>query len=214
MDESRRQILLAAGAASAAAMVTCAQAAPTVTSIATTATATAMPALDPIPPLPKQPTPGRPGDFEFLTGQWRIQHWRLPQGAAQWDAFEGEATCWGILGGVGHVEELRIPARNFSGMGLRLLDVEKRQWSDFWVNAKSGVLAPPGLNGSFEDGAGLFWAEEEVPDPQAPGGQRKEIALGIWDRITPTSCRWRQAVSADGGRTWAQNWIMHWQRMA
>lgn len=234
MDESRRQILRAAGAASAAAMVTSAKGAsadapvaspavaPVVASVDAPAVAppvapnatAAMPALDPIPPLPTQPTPGRAGDFDFLTGHWRIQHWRLPQGATQWDAFEGEATCWGILGGVGHVEELRIPARGFSGMGLRLLDVERRQWSDFWVNAKSGVLAPPGLKGSFEQGAGLFWAEEAVPDPQAAGGQRQEIALGIWDRITPTSCRWRQAVSADGGRTWAQNWIMHWQRVA
>jgi hypothetical protein len=41
----------------------------------------------------------------------------------------------GILAGVGSVEELRIPARNFSGMGLRLLDLEKKVWADHWVNA-------------------------------------------------------------------------------
>jgi hypothetical protein len=28
------------------------------------------------------------------------------------------------------VEELRIPVRNFNGMGLRLLDVKKRVWVD------------------------------------------------------------------------------------
>lgn len=191
MDETRRTLILAAGAAAL---------------LPAAALADGAPVLDPVPPLPRQPTPGKPGDFDFLAGEWKIRHWRLPPGAQEWDRFDGEATCWTILGGVGSVEELRIPARNFSGMGLRLLDVDQRQWSDFWVNAKSGVLAPPGLNGSFEDGAGLFWAEEEEE------AGRKTISIGIWDQITPRSCRWRQAVSEDGGRSWAHNWVMEWRR--
>ena len=65
----------------------------------------------------------KPGEFDFLNGEWKIHHRRLKNPANnEWDIFEGEATCWSILGGVGSVEELRIPARNFSGMGLRLLD--------------------------------------------------------------------------------------------
>lgn len=162
-------------------------------------------ALDPIPPLPVSPTPGKPGDFNFLAGEWRIRHRRLPKPDAEWDVFDGEATCWNILGGVGSVEELRIPARNFSGMGLRLLDVESRVWSDFWVNAKSGVLTTPGQTGSFENGAGIFVSEEE------DNGQVIKAA-GIWDLITPQSCRWRQAVTRDGGRSWEQSWIMDWTR--
>lgn len=162
-------------------------------------------ALDPVPPVPTKPSPGKPGDFDFLAGEWRIEHLRLPQGATAWDSFSGEATCWTILGGVGSVEELRIPARNFSGMGLRMLDVEKRQWSDFWVNGKSGVLTTPGQNGSFEQGAGLFWSEYE-------DAGRKMLSMGIWDQIARNACRWRQVVSGDGGKTWTANWIMQWRR--
>jgi len=161
--------------------------------------------LDPIPPLPSTPTPGKPGDFNFLAGEWRIQHRRQPKPGAEWDVFEGEATCWTILGGVGSVEELRIPARNFSGLGLRMLDVEKRIWSDHWVNARSGVVTTPGQTGSFENGAGIFFSEEE-------DGEKKMIYAGIWDLITPDSCRWRQAASEDGGKTWEQSWIMDWRR--
>lgn len=73
-----------------------------------------------------------------------------------WDGFEGEARCWCILGGIGHVEELLIPARDFSGLGLRMLDIAEREWSDHRVNAKSGVVTAPGQTGSFESGAGLF----------------------------------------------------------
>lgn len=147
---------------------------------------------------------GRPGDFDFLAGEWRISHRRL-KAADDWDLFEGEATCWTILDGVGSVEELRIPARHFSGMGLRLLDVEAGVWNDFWVNARNGVLATPGQTGRFENGAGIFGADDM-------DGDRPIKVRGIWDEITPTTCRWRQAVSYDDGATWQENSIMHWVR--
>lgn len=156
---------------------------------------------------PKSTPPGKPGDFDFLTGEWRIQHRRRKTGPAdEWDEFAGEATCFSILGGVGSVEELRIPARNFSGMGLRLLDVGARVWNDFWVNAASGVLSTPGQTGYFRDGVGTFGADD------VDGDQPIKVR-GVWDRITPTSCRWHQAVSRDGGQTWEANWYMDWRRV-
>ena len=166
------------------------------------AEAAAPPPARPVP----APAPGRPGEFDFLAGEWRIRHRRLKSAATgEWDEFDGEATCWTILGGVGSVEELRIPVRDFSGMGLRLLDRETRVWSDFWVNAKSGVLGAAGLTGGFVDGDGVFTAEDT--DDGKP-----IVVRGVWDEITPTSCRWRQGMSRDGGATWDDNWIMHWSR--
>jgi hypothetical protein len=158
-----------------------------------------------VPTLPATPTPGKPGDFDFLHGEWRIRHWRKPSANAAWDDFEGEATCWSILGGIGSVEELRIPARQFSGMGLRLLDVKRQRWSDHWVNANSGVVTAPGLEGSFENGIGLFVSREEEDG-------KPLLAAGIWDQISRDGCRWRQALSRDDGRTWEHNWVMHWRR--
>jgi hypothetical protein len=146
---------------------------------------------------------GRPGDFDFLTGEWKIGHRRLKD--KQWDQFDGEATVVGLLGGIASVEELRIPSQNFSGMGMRLLDVERKSWADYWVNSKSGIMNPPSW-GSFADGAGR-WAAEEVEDG------KPVIVRGVWDLVTPTSCRWTQALSRDGGKTWEDNWIMHWRRV-
>ncbi len=191
MDTQRRRILSAATAIGASALLARVAAQPA--------------ALAPIPPLPAKPTPGKPGDFDFLSGEWRIRHRRL-KSPGEWDVFEGEATCWTILAGVGSVEELRIPARNFSGMGLRLLDVEKRVWSDFWVNARGGVLTTPGQTGSFENGVGIFVADDL-------DGDQPIKAAGIWDNISSTTCRWRQAVSRDGGGSWEQSWIMDWKRV-
>jgi len=152
----------------------------------------------------KPPAPtGKPGDFEFLSGEWRIRNRQLKNGA--WDEFDGEATVHGLLAGVGSVEELRIPARNFSGMGLRLLDLERKLWADHWVNAKSGVLTPPPSWGSFVEGVGTWDADDE------DGGVRV-IYRGVWDQITPSSCRWFQASSRDDGRSWQESWVMHWTR--
>jgi hypothetical protein len=176
---------------------------PTRRTLLTTLTGLALLPLVPAPPVAADAPPGsgRPGEFDFLTGSWRIANRkRKKAGADEWDVFPGESTCWSILGGVASIEELRIPARGFSGMGLRLLDVEKRVWSDFWVNAKSGVLTAPGT-GRFENGAGVFVSEEDGV-----------TVRGVWDGITPRACRWSQAVSRDGGKTWEDDWLMEWTR--
>jgi hypothetical protein len=162
------------------------------------------PRFDPVPDRPATPSPGQPGEFAFLDGRWRIQH--LKRRASGWDRFEGEARCWSILGGIGSVEELLIPARDFNGLGLRMLDVEKRQWADHWVNARSGVVGSPGQPGSFENGVGLFASTYE-------DNGKTMHSMGIWDRIAPGQCRWRQVYSADGGRTWQHDWVMHWRRV-
>lgn len=163
----------------------------------------APPASAPPPSAPSRGT-GKPGEFDFLTGEWRISHRRL-KNPGEWDEFTGEATCWSILGGIASIEELRIPARDFAGMGLRLLDVEHGTWNDFWINAKSGVLGPAGVPGSFVDGVGTFTSSEI-------DGTTPILVRGTWDRITATSCRWSQAVSRDDGRTWDDNWLMDWVR--
>ena len=165
----------------------------------------------PTGPLPATRTPGRAGDFDFLSGHWTIRNHKRRTGAeGGWDVFDGEATVHGLLAGVCSVEELRIPARQFSGMGLRLLDVKQARWSDFWVNAASGALGGDGLPGSFEGGAGIFQSEDD--DPAHPGG--RVIYRSVWDRITPTSCRWQQGNSRDGGRTWVLDWSMDLTRVS
>lgn len=152
------------------------------------------------------PTGGKIGDFDFLAGSWRISHRQLKtSGKNEWITFNGEATCWTILGGIGSVEELRIPTRKFSGMGLRLLDVEKRIWNDYWVSATNGLLTTPGQTGIFENGVGTFVADD------IDGGKPIKVR-GVWDRITPRSCRWYQAISRDGGQHWEENWFMDWVR--
>jgi hypothetical protein len=143
-------------------------------------------------------------DFNFLSGTWKISNRRLK--GEDWDEFDGEATVWSVLGGIGSVEELRIPARNFSGCGIRLFDADKKLWADYWVNARNGQLSAAPTWGGFKDSVGTWIADDK--DGDTPIKVR-----GVWDRITPTSCRWHQAISRDEGKTWAANWTMDWTRV-
>jgi hypothetical protein len=205
MDEQRRAVLTGG----AAAMMSVALA-PGCGPAAAPAAAPAPPAAPPPAAAASStrpaPPPGKPGDFDFLAGTWKIQHRRLAPGTTAWDEFEGEATCWTILGGAGSVEELRVPARAFSGLGLRLLDRAAGVWKDHWVNGKSGALVGEGTAGGFVDGVGVF-ISEDVEDG------KPVLYRGQWDEIGPTRCRWSQAVSRDGGVSWDDNWVMHWRRV-
>jgi len=148
---------------------------------------------------------GKPGEFDFLTGEWRIAN-RRRQDDGSWKEFAGEATVRSLLGGVASIEELRIPMGTPLGMGLRLLDLERRVWCDYWVGAKSGVLAVPGQEGEFVDGVGTFISRDEQDG-------KPVLWRGVWDRITPVSCRWFQGKSNDGGKTWDDTWFMDWARV-
>lgn len=169
---------------------------------------TAMAALPILPKgqgAPPEPTPAAPGQFDWLTGEWRIAH-RRQKSPGDWDVFEGEATCWSILDGAAHVEELRIPARDFSGMGLRTLDTANGVWVDYWMNAKVGLMGGEGTPGRFIHGEGIF-------DGADMDGEAPIIVRGLWDQITGTSHRWRQGVSRDAGTTWDWGWIMEWTKV-
>jgi hypothetical protein len=144
--------------------------------------------------------------FDFLEGEWRIQNRRLKDGTKdEWETFEGEATVWRAWSGAASIEWLRIPAKRFEGMGVRMFRSDTGQWADHWVNAKNGVLGDP-LLGQFKQGVGEFLSEETV------NGQRL-LAKSVWDEITPTTCRWYQATSEDDGKTWSETWVMRWHRV-
>jgi hypothetical protein len=128
------------------------------------------------------PGNGAVGDFNFLAGSWKIRHRRLKTGgtAPVWDEFDGEATCVTVLGGAGSIEELRIPARDFSGLGIRLLDPATRLWADYWVNGKERVIGAPGLTGSYHEGAGIF-----VPRMSRAPRRSRHAPCGIGSRPVP-----------------------------
>jgi hypothetical protein len=150
-------------------------------------------------------------DFDFWMGDWKAHHRRLRarlKGSTAWEEFEGTSVARKLLGGIGNIDEnvMQRASGPLEGVTLRLFDPTTRQWSIYWADSVSGILQPP-MIGRFENGRGEFYAQETFEG-------RSIFSRFIWSQITPTSCRWEQAFSADGGKTWETNWEMEFTRVA
>jgi hypothetical protein len=147
------------------------------------------------------------GDFEFLTGEWRIANRRLKDGTKdQWEELPGEATVFSVMSGQVSIEELRIPVGSHRGMGLRVWRPKEKKWTDHWTGTWNGVVNEPQL-GEFIDGEGIFIGQETAD------GKTTQYR-GVWDKITANGCRWHQSASTDGGKSWTWNWWMEWTRVS
>ena len=150
-------------------------------------------------------------DFDFLFGAWKVHNRKLRErlnGCTEWDEFEATVVARPVWGGKGNFDEYNAigPKGPLEGMTLRLYDPQTGQWSIYWGTSGSMVLDTP-MIGRFQDGRGEFYDQEFHQG-------RAVYCRFLWSNDTPTSCRWEQALSADGGRTWETNWIMEFTRAA
>jgi hypothetical protein len=148
-------------------------------------------------------------DFDFLIGSWRIRNRRLREpltGSDSWYEFDATGVARKVWDGLANMDEYDgdSPSGRIRGMTLRLYDPKSRQWSLYWANAANGTLDKP-MTGEFKDGRGEFYDQETFRG-------RSIYVRYVWSGITTTSCRWEQAFSADGGKTWETNWIMDMTR--
>jgi hypothetical protein len=100
-----------------------------------------------------------------------------------------------------------MPAGRVVGFTLRLFDPQTRLWSIYWASTtQSGPHGPlvPQV-GRFEDGRGEFYDRETLAG-------RSIFVRYLWTTSGPGACRWEQAFSPDGGRTWETNWIADFSR--
>ncbi len=151
-------------------------------------------------------TPLRDGqhDFDFEIGTWKTHLRRLLNplsGSTTWVEYDGTTVVRKVWQGRANLVELVAdgPAGHFEGLSLRLYNPESRQWSLNFANFKSGVMAQPTI-GEFRNGRGEFYDQETF------NGRAILVRFVISD-ITANSCRFEQAFSDDGGKTWEVNWI-------
>ena len=147
-------------------------------------------------------------DFDFLVGEWRVQNRRPKPDSHEWMDFEGTASNRILMDGEANIEEHTLNAPNgaYRAVALRSYDSMTRQWAIWWLDGRypSGPIGPP-VKGRFENGTGSFYGD------YTQDGKPMRVRF-LWSNITPTSARWEQSSSSDGGKTWAANWIMNFQR--
>ncbi len=148
-------------------------------------------------------------DWDWLVGRWNVSHRRLKSrlaGSTEWEEFPGTSVLWLTLGGLGTVDDnvLELPSGTYRAVGIRAFDATTRQWSIWWLDARSINIDPP-VRGGFANGVGEFLADETF------NGKPIKVRFR-WSEIASQSPRWEQAFSPDGGATWEVNWIMHFTR--
>jgi hypothetical protein len=143
-------------------------------------------------------------DFDFEIGTWKThlkRRLRPLTGSNTWVEYEGKTVVSKVWNGKANLVELVAdgPAGHFEGLNLRLYDPQSHQWSLNFANSKGGGMSTPTI-GEFRNGRGEFFDQETL------NGRAILVRFVISD-ITPNSCRFEQAFSDDGGKTWEVNWI-------
>jgi hypothetical protein len=143
-------------------------------------------------------------DFDFEIGNWKTHLRRLLHpltGSTTWVEYEGTTVVRKVWNGRANLVELVAdgPAGHFEGLNLRLYNPQSRQWSLNFAGSSGGTMSQPTI-GEFNNGRGEFFDQETF------NGRVIFVRFVISD-VTPNSCRFEQAFSDDGGRTWEVNWI-------
>jgi hypothetical protein len=143
-------------------------------------------------------------DFDFEIGNWKTHISRLQNplaGSTTWVEYEGTSVVRKIWNGRANLVELEVdgPAGRIQGLSLRLYNPQTRQWSLNYASSNDGTLSQPTI-GEFRNGRGEFYDQERFKG-------RAILVRNVWSDITADSCRFEQAFSEDGGKTWEVNWI-------
>jgi hypothetical protein len=148
-------------------------------------------------------------DFDFEFGHWTAQLARLVaplSGSNEWVEYEGTSIVRKVWDGRANLGELDVtgPAGRIVGLTLRTYNPESGQWHISWASARDGIVGPP-MVGGFTDGVGEFYNQETFAG-------RSIYVRFIFSEITPTTFRFEQSFSADGGKTWELNWRARFTR--
>jgi hypothetical protein len=152
-------------------------------------------------------TTSSPGDFDFLTGKWKMHNRRLNkrfENCKDWTEFESSDENFKILSGTADMDTYSttempgLRGKLFEGVTLRLFNPKTKLWSLYWVASNVGVLDPP-VVGSFENNVGHFFAKDTF-------NGKAIIMMFRWDARNKDHPVWSQAFSPDNGTTWEWNW--------
>ena len=143
-------------------------------------------------------------DFDFEIGTWKTHLSRLVHplsGSTVWVDYEGTTSVRKIWNGRANLVELEVDgsAGHIEALSLRLYNPDSHQWSLNSASSGGGTLGAPTI-GEFRDGRGEFYDQETL-------NGRSILVRFVVSGMTPSSWRFEQAFSGDGGKTWEVNWI-------
>ncbi len=150
--------------------------------------------------------PAEARQFDFWLGQWDVNLRIKRDGEWPEASVSARAEIYPILHGKAVLELWNSDP--IKGLSLRYFDTAQDKWL-LWLNwPGQNRSGSNGLSGTFRHGRGDFYSERPTQD----GGTL--ISRYSFNDITPTSLRWDDSFSDDGGETWRHGWRMEFSRTA
>jgi hypothetical protein len=166
-------------------------------------------AADDAAPPPARAARDGTHDFDFNVGMWKTHIKRILHPlTGSTDSIEliGTVSVRKVWDGRAQLEEIEAdgPKGHWEGLTLFLYNPQSHQWSQTFSNSAAGMFAGS-LVGSFKDGRGELYAQDTFDG-------RSILVRGAWSDVTPTSHRFEEAYSDDGGKTWEPVFIANLTR--
>ena len=148
--------------------------------------------------------------FDFHFGTWRTHILRrasTASGATQWVKMTGTVIDQPLWNGKANLEKIEASGSgsHFQGLTLFLYDPKSGQWSQQFASSSDGIMEEP-VYGEFKDGRGVLygWSDSDG---------KRVLERDTWSNITPNSYHFEIASSADGGKTWVNEFIAQLTRL-
>lgn len=143
-------------------------------------------------------------DFDWEFGTWTTELRRLRDpltGKSEWITYTGSSQVRPAVGTRSNLVELEVhgTAGMIAGVSLRLYRPDTGEWFLHFANLANGVMSDP-VHGSFVNGVGTFYGEDTVRG-------KAVLVRFLIKPLNDKQWRFEQAYSADGGKTWEDNWI-------
>ena len=144
-------------------------------------------------------------DFDWDIGSWKVHMRRLLHpltGSSTWVEYNGTDVVRKVWNGRANLGEVELdgPSGHLELLTLRLYNPEAHQWSMNITSSASGTLGPPAI-GEFRDGHGHFYDQEQY------SGRTIWVRFDV-SQTGADSCRFEQAFSLDGGKSWEVNLVV------
>ena len=156
------------------------------------------------------PTRDPTKDWDWLTGNWDVQHERLRDrlvGSTTWDKFDGKSSFRHTLGGFGNVDDdlLHLPTGTYRAFSARTYDPATNQWAIYWLDGRTAGRLDPPVRGGFTGTEAEFFGSDVHKGTPVTVRFR-------WHETASKRPWWDQAFSTDDRKTWEINWRNYFTR--
>lgn len=139
--------------------------------------------------------------FDFWVGDWDLE-WPAGQAGTSDKPGHGRNSIRRTLGGC--VVQENFEAGPYIGSSTSVYVPTRNGWRQTWVDNQGAYIA---LNGEFKDGK-----MELRTDPRSLPDGSVLVNRMVYANITHDAFDWAWQSSKDGGKTWTDNWNIHYMR--